>query len=335
MAQDGTVAVWGARPVLAALRVRGVDEAPVFRAARISVRALEDPDARFPYRAVVHLWEAAAEASGDPFFGIHLAGSADRGTFDVLEYLGSASKTLGEAYARVARYARLLYDRTNVRLIIEPRQARLIRRTVPPAVQYTEYIIAYMLARGRQWTGRMWCPERLRFQHDSPPGRSRRLPLFRCSVEFGAIDTEVRLAPKLMRLPLEHADSRLLDILLRYADGQLAALPDAGDLAAKAAHSIARQVASRRPSLASTATLLRTTPRTLQRRLAEKGLSYAVVFEEVIRSLALKYIVHAGLSIDEIAYLLHFSDGTAFYRAFKRWTGESPLQYRRRTLSGD
>jgi AraC-like DNA-binding protein len=68
--------------------------------------------------------------------------------------------------------------------------------------------------------------------------------------------------------------------------------------------------------------------RTLQRRLAGTGVSYSRLVDGVRRDLALKHIGDAGLSISEIAYLLHFADSTAFYRAFKRWTSEAPAQYR-------
>jgi AraC-like DNA-binding protein len=83
------------------------------------------------------------------------------------------------------------------------------------------------------------------------------------------------------------------------------------------------------PSLRSTAEVLYVSERTLQRRLAGTGLSFSGLVDGVRRDLALKHIGDAGLSISEIAYLLHFADSTAFYRAFKRWTSEAPAQYRR------
>jgi AraC-like DNA-binding protein len=69
--------------------------------------------------------------------------------------------------------------------------------------------------------------------------------------------------------------------------------------------------------------------RTLQRGLAKNGVSHSSLIEEVRRGLALTYIGDAGLGIGELSYILHFGDTTAFHRAFKRWTGETPLAYRR------
>ena len=74
--------------------------------------------------------------------------------------------------------------------------------------------------------------------------------------------------------------------------------------------------------------------RTLQRQLAEHGITHSTLVDDIRRGLALKHIGDASVSITEIGYMLHFSDTTAFYRAFKRWTGESPRRYRERLLFG-
>jgi hypothetical protein len=76
--------------------------------------------------------------------------------------------------------------------------------------------------------------------------------VFRCAVTFGASETEMRLAASVLRLPHVRADSRWLDVLTRYADLLLRDLPRRGDLAAVVSSSIARQLATSMPSLAST-----------------------------------------------------------------------------------
>jgi AraC-like DNA-binding protein len=84
------------------------------------------------------------------------------------------------------------------------------------------------------------------------------------------------------------------------------------------------------PTLPTTATAVRIPERTLQRRLAEEGVSHSALVDDVRRSLAVKYLGSANVSVTEIAYMLHFADPTVFSRAFKRWTGESPAAYRKR-----
>jgi AraC-like DNA-binding protein len=139
-----------------------------------------------------------------------------------------------------------------------------------------------------------------------------------------------------IQIPLEvldcahvRADSRLLAILMRYADSQVTAMPERGDLISRTRQAIARQIARALPTLVSTAAQLRMPERTLQRLLAQTGVTYTSLLDEIRRELALKWIGDARLGMSEIGFLLHFSDTTGFYRAFKRWTGETPIEYRR------
>jgi len=82
------------------------------------------------------------------------------------------------------------------------------------------------------------------------------------------------------------------------------------------------------PTLTTTAAALHRSPRTLQRQLALTGSSHTSLVDDVRRGLAMKYIGDASRSLGEIAFLLHFSDAGAFHRAFRRWTGGTPSDYR-------
>jgi AraC-like DNA-binding protein len=68
--------------------------------------------------------------------------------------------------------------------------------------------------------------------------------------------------------------------------------------------------------------------RTIQRHLAQRGTSYARMVDDVRRELALRYLAERHIGLGEVAYLLGFSEGSAFHRAFRRWTGKTPRQYR-------
>jgi AraC-like DNA-binding protein len=329
----GTVSVVAARAAVDACAARGVEVEPVLRAARLSREALASIEYRLPYGNVTRLWEAAAVAAGDPWFGVHAAETLPMGAYDVLDYMFAAAATAGDAVARIAEYFRLIHDQSEVRLIVEPRHARFVRRG-PDAPQYDEFSLSLLLLRSRAATATEWTPDGVAFQHARGADTRELARVFRCPIVFGASATEMRFAPSVLRLPHRGADSRLLDLLSRYADSLLRDVPRGGDLVAAVSSSIARQLATRMPSLASTAAAVHLTERTLQRRLASRGETHSKLLDDVRRELALKYIGHAGLSILDIAYLLHFSDATSFLRAFRRWTGEAPARYRRRVFNG-
>jgi len=289
-------------------------------------------DNRLPRAAMEQFWEAAARLAGDRSFGVHVAEALPEGSVDLVDYLVSASTTVDEGLTRLAQYVRILYDRSNLHLVNEPQHARLVRRVTAPAPQYDEFVVTLILDRIRRATETDWVPDRVTFQHARPPDEGELARVLGCPIQFSAESIELSFSPHLLQLPHVHQDSRLLEILVRYADQQLAALPVRGDVVAQASSAIAQTIASCVPTLASTAAALRLHPRTLQRRLAADGQTHLALVDDVRRRLALKYIGDAGLSVNEIAYLLHFSDATVFVRAFKRWTGQSPLQYRQQAF---
>ena len=329
MTKGGTVSVLAARPALAALDERGIDADAPLRAAGLSRATLAGIENRLPWENVPRLWEAAAEAAQDLYFGLHVAEALPVGAYDLIDYLTAASGTVDECLTNFVRYMRLIYDQMPVYFLHEPRCARLVRRLPMPAAQYTEFAMTVNLVRSRWATGIDWSPECVTFQHAAREGGDELARVYRCPLGFSTAESELRVGLESLAHPHVQADSRLLEILMRYANSLLSAMPERGDLVARIYSAIARRMARELPTVGSTAVELRIPERALQRLLARAGLTHSLLVDEVRRGLALKYIGDARLSIGEISFLLHFQDVTGFYRAFKRWTGETPLQYRR------
>jgi AraC-like DNA-binding protein len=330
-AANATVAVLAARPAIAALEARGIDPAASLRAAQLSRETVASADSRLPFLAVRALWEAAADAAGDPSFGVHVAEALPIGALDVLDYVLSAEATAGAALSRLMRYVRLVHDAADLRLIVEPDHARIVGGVpASPAPQLDEFALTLLLVRSRQATGVAWRPERMAFQHERARDVGELSRVFGCALAFGAREIDMRFAASVLELPHLHADSTVLAVVSRFADDALASVPARGDLIARASSAIARRMSTELPTLSGTAAAMGLPERTLQRRLAEAGVSHSALVEGVRRELALKHLADAALSIAEIAFLLHFADSTAFDRAFKRWTGEPPARHRSR-----
>jgi AraC-like DNA-binding protein len=327
-----TASVTAARPALAALADLGIDAGPALRSAGLSRQSLAAIDNRLPFANVRQLWEAAARAAGDHFFGVHVAEKLPVGALDLLDYLASAAANVGEGLSRVARYVRLIYDCCNFQLFVEP-PVRFVRTTAVPAPQYDEFFLALVLVRSRRATGSHWAPELVTFQHARDDNDGELFRVFHCPVVFSAAQVEMRFAADVLELRHIHADSRLLDVLTRYADSLLKALPPLGDPANRVRSVLFRQMANELPTLSSTAAALRLSERSLQRRLAQAGTSHSQLVDDVRRTLALEYIGDTRLAIAEIAFLLHYADATAFHRAFRRWTGQTPVESRNRLFS--
>lgn len=324
------MSVLAARPAVAALEERGVDASAVLRTAEISSEALASVENRLPVASVLRLWEAAAEAAHDPSFGVHVAEALPRGSYDVFEHIFSAAPTVGAGLAQLSRYIPLLHDYSTLKLEVEPGHARLVRRVPTIGPQYDEFSMTLLLVRSRQASGTAWAPDRVTFQHERTRDDGELSRVFGCPVVFGAAETELLVPRPVLKLPHPRADAPLLEVLSRHVDARLGSLPQRGALIARVSSAIARRMATELPSLATTAAAVRMPERTLQRRLADEGVSHSALVDEVRRNLALEYLGDPNASVTDIAYRLHFADPAAFYRAFKRWTGESPVAYRRR-----
>lgn len=329
----GSLSVVAAKPAVAELERRGLDPAAAFQEAHLSPAALGSFDYRLPHASVRALWEAAARIAGDPWFGLRTGRDLPAGDYDLFDYLLSTSPTVGEGLERLVSYARLIYDHTNLRLVVEPGDARIVRRVPVTAPQYDEFTLALLFFRCRENSAVAWKPRQVAFQHTRDDDDGTAAQLFGCPVTFGAPQTELRFAPSVLELPHARADSKLAAILTRHADAWLATLPAPDSLVGRVRSAIARQGTREFPTLASTAASLGIPERTLQRRLAAEGVSHSTLLDEARRQLALRYLGNAALSVTDIGYLLHFSDPASFHRAFRRWTGESPLEYRRRFYS--
>jgi AraC-like DNA-binding protein len=126
------------------------------------------------------------------------------------------------------------------------------------------------------------------------------------------------------------ADHRLLPIVQRWLDGAPAPASANDAWLREVRAQVARATCNGHPELERIARRLGMGGRTLQRRLAERGLVWKTVVEDVRRELALQYLHEPTLPLSQVAFLLGYSELSAFYRAFRRWTGSTPAEYRRR-----
>ena len=124
------------------------------------------------------------------------------------------------------------------------------------------------------------------------------------------------------------ADAELSAILARHAQHLLEQLPPVNDFVAHVRRLVAEELAGGDPSAEHIAARLHMSARTLRRRLQEHGARHKLLLDELRRELAIRYLSEERLEIAEVAFLLGFSEASAFHRAFKRWTGRTPSDYR-------
>jgi AraC-like DNA-binding protein len=319
------------RPLVSGLRVLGYDAAPIMREVGIDAAILDKPDAPVPMSSVVLLIARAVETTGDANLGLHLAECAELESFDVHLYAMLSSPTLGAAYERLCRYQRLINDRTRVELEVRGEQA-VLRHSMPGGLpaprQSVEFVLAAWVRSGRVATGQHWRPIEVRFAHPEPPDSSHHARFFDAPIRFSTGENTLVLPAASLELPCKGSNPGLLSVLDRYAADRLELVPRSESVADRARTALATEILDGEPSASALARRLRMSVRTLNRSLAAEGTTYRKLLDQLRCDLATRHLADDRVSISEVAFLLGFSDISAFHRAFRRWTGRTPAAFR-------
>jgi AraC-like DNA-binding protein len=169
----------------------------------------------------------------------------------------------------------------------------------------------------------------VRFQHAAPKDTSEHERIFRAPVQFERGDSELVFESALLRLPLVEADPTLCAMLDRHAEELLTKLPRRGGLIDDVRALLRQSLNGGDPGLEAISQQLGLSPRTLQRKLKDERTSHQDLLDEMRRDLSVRYLQEPEMAICEVAYLLGFSEPSAFHRAFRRWMGTTPRAYRR------
>jgi AraC-like DNA-binding protein len=328
----GTISVKAVGKLAAAVAASGVAPRELYAAVSLDPAVLEDPDNRIPYAQFVEMYEQAARLTRDEAFGLHLSERVSPKVFDVLSYVLLNSATLGEAIRRVVRYHPIWNDGAEYALEIEGATARLRYNYLgvdgARSRHDCEMTLAVTLRAGRLSTGVDWTPAEVSFQHAEPSDTSEHRRIFRCPLRFSRPFNELIFDSAILDLPVVEADPSLCELLERHAEELLARFPRRGGVVEEVRRVLFEALRGGDPGLDAVARRLGFGARTLQRKLKEERTSHQELLEEMRRDLSERYLREPRMAICEVAYLLGFSEPSAFHRAFRRWTGTTPARFR-------
>jgi AraC-like DNA-binding protein len=148
--------------------------------------------------------------------------------------------------------------------------------------------------------------------------------LLRCPVEFARATESWVFPQSAMELPITSEDSHLLQILRAHADELLAERRTAAGLRSMVENQLISALPSGRVQAAAVARQLGMSMRSFTRHLAEEGTTFGEILDDLRNRLALRYLADGRITLQQIAWLLGYSEVGAFNHAFKRWTGTSP-----------
>lgn len=334
LAQRTSSCTW-VKSVLGMFSARGVDVQRLLATADIGPHRLENPDERFAADEVSRLWELAVAWSGDTALGLDRELAARHINFDVLGYAMASSPDLRHGFASLKRYVVVISDVASVELVPQDDNAWLVLGSsgvsLPvPRQRYAFGLLALIVI--CQWlTRRPVEPLAVEFTFETPPELARYQAVFRCPLRFGQAENRLLLPGSALAEPLPSNNPALRALHEEVLATRVAALGNV-NMSRRVSEEIIRQLHHGEPRRDKVAISLAMTDRTLQRRLAAEDTSFQRLLDEARREMACKYLSEKRWTLAQVADQLGFVDQSNFFRACRRWFGESPGQYRRRLL---
>jgi AraC-like DNA-binding protein len=323
------------RGILAELKAHGIDSAAVIEGLPLTDAALSDVRGRLPVADFTVLVMRAMELRGDPGFGLTLAQNAPANMLQILGLMLLSTRTLREAFALLTRYSSLTADGVSYSLSEHGQQATFayhspLRPDVTTRFSADFTLVTALRVAQHFFGGAHLRPISAHFEHAAPSYRDRYVPIFGCPVSFGQRSNALTFPLELLDQVQLHADSTVTAALCQMGDRVLSDLTRP------------RSVSDRiRMLLQSTGALVCIDParlargvgltrRALRRRLAAEGTSLSDLVDEARCKVACEELRRSG-SIENVATRVGYSERSAFHRAFKRWTGQTPIEYARST----
>ena len=311
----------------------GIDSRELFRRAGLDHDRLRQPLARYCYRSIQRLWRMAVETTGDRCFGLRVASFWHPTSFHALSYTWLASDNLEEGFERLVRYSSVLNTAAKgaVRLEKSPDCLCFIANaehvSPPPESAAMDAGMATILTMCRAAYGSHFRPLRVTMRHEDPGCPGQFAELFKAPVEFSAERYSMQIDRKVGAEPLITANPELVRVNDQVVTDYIAGL-DRSDVVMRVRSKLIERLPSGKVGEGDIAESINLSRRSLQRKLKQQGASFSGLLDSSRRELGLQYVRDSQHSLNEIAYLLGFSEPGNFSRAFRRWYGKSPSQYR-------
>jgi AraC-like DNA-binding protein len=313
------------------LEMHGLDAGAIGREAGVDLSRIPGPTERIEIDRADAILRRAADMIPNPAFGLFAARCWHPANLGVLGHAWLSSSTLRTGLRRLERYWRIVGERATTRIQDTKQGVKVAYRRKPgdPVVTavVTDMALAVVLDMCRMNAGAALRPIAVTLRRREPPHADIYERFYGSPVRFGAEDDALVLATRDVDRPLPSSNRQLaamFDRLLTEALGRL----DKGDVVARCRASVLEQLPSGEMTEEEMAKGLHMSRRTLQRKLADAETTYLKLVDDTRRDLALRYIEDPRRSITDIAFTLGFSQHSAFTRAFKRWTGVAPTEFR-------
>jgi AraC-like DNA-binding protein len=333
--EKGSVSIYFVQSALERLRALGMDTTPLLVGAGISPALPDSPHGRVTPQGFSALWLGVAAALDDELFGQD-ARRMKVGSFAMLTYTLISCDTLHSALRRMVRCFNLMLDDFECALEVDARVARLVIRQTgsahAPRIFGFETLLMMQHGLACWLVGRRIPVLAASFSYPEPSRSAEYRQMYSENLLFDQNVTALSFDKDCLALPMIQ-DRRGAKTFLRGAPANIVLkYKNSGGMAAQIRRRLRTASRTEWPEFDALAVALHMAPSTLRRRLDEEGQTFQLIKDQLRRDMAIDFLCHSTRSVAEIASELGFAEASGFHRAFKKWTGVNPGEYRQRAL---
>lgn len=327
------------RTVLGCVMRHGLDADRFLRELALEHTPLHDLSRRIDLSVYDQVQEHAMKVLNDPALGLHMGEQTSPSNLGLLGHLLISAPTLGDAVRQWMNYHRLVNDAEPSHLMVHGEQATFVyqfpRSTVNCNRIRAEFGLVQLLKLAGLMMGDDLPVQEVQFEHAAPDYRDEYQRIFQAPVRFGCAHTAILFPASLLRKDLPSAHTAVFQLLKDEADRQLVNLDESASLADKVEHFLHVTLQQGKPTIVQVAEHFDMNERTFRRKLEGQDTTFSELLGQVQLKVAKRLLENPAIPIDSIADRLSFSEASAFHRAFKRWTGQTPNEYRDQALRSE
>ncbi|MFC1524431.1 AraC family transcriptional regulator [Thermodesulfobacteriota bacterium] len=314
---------------------KGHDPTPLLKSIGIDQTALADPETRFTADQFDALWTGAVKLANERDLGFSYASELAevlRGR-SLISNMMLNSSTVGEAMERLVRYHDIVSDAVRPNMEIGNDGVRIFWEYFGPTVkmpeQFGEALMALYTKILLRLTDSKLVLLEVSFVSPTPENLDKYNELFKAPLRFNRPENKLLMDRECLAIPIFLSDANVLTTLEKLAKKRLEELFPEKPLSSETGKVIGEELmGGREINLDVVAGKLAMSPRSLQFKLKEEGVTYQEILDDLRKQIALDNLKEPSASIADLAFLLGYSDQSAFNHAFKRWTGKTPRQFR-------
>ncbi|MDH5654682.1 MAG: AraC family transcriptional regulator [Spirochaetia bacterium] len=296
---------------------------------------LSSPDHRITVDQYDCLIGKASELSGNHYFGLHLGKNFSIGTGNVAALIMQNCSNLLEAGEKYLKYQNVVDESMQIDLTIENQKAIISMQNLCDHIKHKRHMLDAIAVNAVNVLNQIAASEivfdSIEFIHNNPDFYNEYKNVFPCRLEWGKPVTAIRLDKTYLETPVKQPNPELLHLLEEQADQILSKLNGEKYYTLKVLNILKDNNFDFLNGLEKVAASIPMSVRNLQHKLKEENTGYQKLLNNVRKEKAFM-MLNKGLSITEISFLLGFSEPAVFQKAFRKWTGKSPGEYRNQTV---